>query len=278
MAAILITGASTGIGEACALRLDHEGHRVLAGVRSDDDANRLRTALSDRSEPVILDVTNPDQIAKVAARIDESMGGEGLVGLVNNAGVARGGPIEYLSLDEWRDQFEINFFGQIAVTQAMLPAIRRGNGRIAFVGSIGGRASNPMIAPYSASKHAIEALAESLRDELLPWGIEVSVIEPGAVNTPIWDKGRASTDRIERELPEEARERYAGAIADVRENLARSEGTGVDPDKVAKAIEHALLSSRPRHRYLVGQDAHLAGFMKRVLPDKAFAEVRRRFG
>lgn len=266
MGTILVTGASTGIGQACALHLDRLGHRVFAGVRRDEDGDRLRRASSGHLEPVLLDVTDTDQIGAAAKQIGSEAGG--VQGLVNNAGIGKGGPVEYVPLDDWRTQLEVNVVGQVAVTQAMLPLIRQGKGRVVFMGSIGGRSSTALTGPYNASKHAIEAIGESLRYELRPWDIWVAVVEPGAVKTPIWDKTRQEADRLERELPDEARERYGRHIAAIRKALEMQARRGVSPDRVARAVEHALFSTHPRTRYPVGPDARIQSAMVRLLPDK----------
>ena len=266
MLSILITGASTGIGEACALRLDGLGHRVYAGVRRQEDAERLRTKASERLVPVFLDVTDTGQVEAAAKQIAGEAGS--LAGLVNNAGIGKGGPIEYLSLEDWRQQLEVNVIGQLSVTRAVLPLIRQGTGRIVFIGSIGGKVSTQLTAPYSASKFAIEAIGESLRSELRPWSIAVSVVEPGAIKTEIWDKTVDEADRLERELPDEARERYARHIQAVRKAIAMQKRRGIPPDRVAKAVEHALFSARPRTRYPVGADARLESALVRLLPDR----------
>jgi NAD(P)-dependent dehydrogenase (short-subunit alcohol dehydrogenase family) len=273
--AVLVTGASTGIGEATVRALAGRANRVYAGVRKAEDADRLR---ADRITPVILDVTDQDQIDAAVRLITEEVGDRGLGGVVNNAGVALGGPLEYLPLDEWRTQLEVNVIGQVAVTRAVLPLIRAGRGRIVFIGSIGGRVGTPLMGPYAASKFAVEGLAESLRHELAPWGIAVSVIEPGAIKTAIWDKGRATADRLEQELPEEARERYAGAMQEARDGIEQNDRRGIGPEKVAEAVEHALFHPRPRHRYLVGTDAKGAAFLSRFLPDRAKHRFVGRFG
>ena len=275
MKTVLVTGASTGIGEACALHLDRLGHRVYAGVRRDHDADRLRSQGSTRLEPVMLDVTDQAQIDAIAKLLAGESGG--LHGLVNNAGIARGGPLEYLPIDEWREQLEVNVIGQVAVTKAMLPLLREGHGRVVFIGSIGGKAATSLMGPYSASKFAIEAIGESLRQELRPWRIDVSVVEPGAIRTAIWDKGRETADRLERELPEEGRQRYRAHIDAIRKGIDMQDRQGVGPEKVAKVVEHALFASRPRTRYVVGVDARLQSAMVRLLPDRAREAILRRF-
>jgi NAD(P)-dependent dehydrogenase (short-subunit alcohol dehydrogenase family) len=275
MKSVLVTGASTGIGEACALRLDRLGHRVYAGVRSEKHAAALREQGSDRIVPVFLDVTDQEQIDAVANQIAD--GGGSLDGVVNNAGVARGGPLEYLPLDIWREQLDVNVLGPVAVTKAVLPFIRTAGGRIVFIGSISGKVATVLTAPYCASKFAIEAIGESLRSELLPWGISVSVVEPGAIKTPIWDKARDEADRLEQELPEAARTSYAKHIAAIRKGIEMQDKQAVSPDKVAAAVEHALFAGRPKTRYLVGTDARVQSLMVRLLPDRPREAFIRKF-
>lgn len=272
--AVLVTGASTGIGQACALHLDHLGHRVYAGVRKEAQAEELRGRGSGRITPVFLDVTDQAQADAAAAQIAEDSGR--LDGIVNNAGVAKGGPLEYLPLAAWREQFDVNVFGQVAVTKAMLPLIRPACGRIVFMGSIGGRVATMMLGPYCASKFALEAIGESLRHELHPWGISVSVIEPGAIKTPIWQKGRRDADDLERQLPPEARTSYATHIAAIRKDIDMQDKNGASPGKVARAVEHALFSPRPKTRYLVGIDAKIQSAMVRWLPDRTRETIIRR--
>src|SRR5919112_1052610 len=184
---VLITGASTGIGHATAKRMLAYGWEVFAAARKDEDLERLR---GEGFTPIKLDVTDPETIAAAREELDE----RGLRGLVNNAGVAVSGPIEFIPLDELRRQLEVNLVGQVAVIQAFLPNIREATGRIVNISSIGGRIALPMVGPYAASKHALEAVSDSLRRELRPWGIHVSLIEPGGVTTPIWEKGKATAD------------------------------------------------------------------------------------
>ncbi len=264
--AVLVTGASTGIGEAVARSLAARGNPVYAGVRQPADGEALSGA---NLTPVILDITDEAQVAAVAERIADDVGDAGLAGVVNNAGIALGGPLEYLPLDEWRNQLEVNVVGQVSVTRATVPLLRAARGRIVFVGSISGRVGTTLMGPYCSSKFAIEGLAESLRHDLAEWGIGVAVVEPGAVRTAIWEKGRATTERLERELPAEAFERYAKGMQSIRDGIAESETKGVGADKVADAVTHALFAKRPKHRYLVGPDAKVAGTLSRLLPDRA---------
>jgi NAD(P)-dependent dehydrogenase (short-subunit alcohol dehydrogenase family) len=274
---VLVTGAATGIGEACATHLAAQGWRVFAGVRRVEDGERLHAAPG-APEPVLFDVTDEHAVDGALAEVAGRTGGR-LTAVVNNAGVAMGGPVEYLPLDDWRRQFEVNLFGQLAVTRAALPLLRaEGPGaRLAFIGSIGGRMSNPMMAPYSASKHALEALAESMRHELYPSGIRVVLIEPGAVRTPIWDKGRRTADELEAELPAEAMQRYQWAIDAVRKGIDMQQRQGVAPRVVAKVVARALTEAHPRARYPVGRDAHVMAAVTRVLPDSARDALVRRF-
>lgn len=276
MSTFVVTGSSTGIGEACALRLAGAGHRVIAGVRREADGERL-AARAGSIVPALVDVTDGMQIDALVRRLDE-LDASRLDGLVNNAGIARGGPLEFLPIDEWRTQFEVNVLGQVAVTKALIPLLRRGRGRVVFIGSISGRVSTPFLGPYGASKHAIEAVAESLREELRPWDIAVSVVEPGAVRTPIWAKGRDFADQLERRLPAEAHDLYDDAITVLRRTIDNQERVGVPPDRVAAVVERALTAARPRYRYLVGRDARGAGMLERLLPDRAMAYVTRRLG
>lgn len=282
MPAVLVTGASTGIGAATAHHLAGLGHRVFAGVRSVGDGERLvadaPAGAAGTITPVIVDVTDKATIDAAVERIAGELGSMRFAGVVNNAGVARGGPLEYLPLDEWRDQLEVNVIGQVAVTQAFLPLIRRGGGRVVFVGSIGGRVGTPLMGPYCASKFAIEGIAESLRHELHPAGIKVAVIEPGAVRTAIWDKGRATIGRLLDDADPEMLERYGPVIDQVVAGVEKNDKGGVDPLLVAKAIDHALFAEQPKLRYVVGPDAKGAALLARFAPDATKDAMVRRLG
>jgi NAD(P)-dependent dehydrogenase (short-subunit alcohol dehydrogenase family) len=264
---VLITGASTGIGRACALRLDRAGFGVFAGVRKESDGEKLKDESSERLSPVIIDVTDGTSIKDAAATIREATGGAGLAGLVNNAGITVQGALEYLPVDEVRRQFEVNVFGQLAVTQELLPEIRAGRGRIVFMSSIAGRApSLPFLGPYAGSKWALEALAESWRIELLPWKIHVALIEPGSIDTPVWEKGDATFGGIVDSLPPEGKKRYVHTMERARKIAQQSGARGISPDEVAKRVEHALTARRPRTRYLVGVDARVRAIVENALP------------
>jgi NAD(P)-dependent dehydrogenase (short-subunit alcohol dehydrogenase family) len=264
---VLITGASKGIGRACALRLHRLGMRVLAGVRSERDGEALRAATSDLLVPLRLDVTSEDDIAAAASRVDALTGGEGLHGLVNNAGVAVAGPLEFLPPAELRRQLEINVVGQVAVTQALLPAIRRARGRIVLIGSVSGRSALPFTGAYAASKHALEAVADALRVELRPSGIDVVIVEPGVIATPIWATSIETGMRLRAAMPPELERLYGARLDGIRRRAERGMG-GLPPDVVARAVEHALTSRRPRTRYLVGRDARLRVALRLLLPDR----------
>ncbi|MGH2757992.1 MAG: SDR family oxidoreductase [Actinomycetota bacterium] len=276
MKSVLVTGASTGIGRATVEHLAGRGYTVFAGVRKQQDGEAVRKSGGDRVVPVLLDVTDSDAIAAAERTIRNRVGEAGLDGLVNNAGIALGGPLEYIPIDTWRRQLEVNVIGQIAVTQAFLPLLRAAVGRIVFIGSMGGRMATPMMGPYNASKFALEGIAEAFREEIRPWGLKVVLIEPGAIKTDIWGKGRSQADELEAGLPAEAMERYAPLVASVRSIIDRQERTGVGPDRVATVVERALTASHPRPRYLVGTDAKVIGAATRLLPDRTKDALVRR--
>lgn len=266
---VLITGASTGIGRACAQHLDRLGFEVFAGVRKPADGEDLERCSTRRLTPVLIDVTDQASIDSTAEAIAERLGRAGLWGLVNNAGIAVSGPLEYLGADELRRQLEVNVVGQLAVTHAFLPQIRRAKGRIVFMSSIAGRTrSLPFIGPYSASKSALEALAESLRLELLPWDMHVALVEPGSIATPIWEKGSHSVDQTIESLPREGRELYGESLERARRISDASGRRGIAPDAVAEKVAHALTAERPKTRYLVGNDAKARAVIENRLPDR----------
>jgi NAD(P)-dependent dehydrogenase (short-subunit alcohol dehydrogenase family) len=266
----LVTGTSTGIGEACVARLAELGWTVYAGVRRADDGDRLKAQYSGDVRPVILDVQNRDDMRRVLDQITNDVGDRGLQALVNNAGVGTGGPVEYVSEADWRWVFDVNFFGVVALSQAATPLLRSGHGRIAHIGSMAGRVSSPGLAPYSASKHALEALAEAQRHEFARSGtpIRVALIEPGEIATAIWDKSDHLIDTVERGLDDIGRKRYQWLMDQARGFIDEGREKGVPPAKVADAVEHAITSNKPKARYLVGLDAKLAGHIVTRLPDK----------
>jgi len=265
---IVVTGASTGIGAACALDCAGRGMRVFAGVR-DPRAGETLTAKGGPSIiPITLDVTDEPSITRSVEVVQRVVGSAGLGGLVNNAGIVIGSPLEVIPLSQLRKQLEVNVIGQIAVTQAFLPLLRRGRGRIVNMGSIAGRGTIPLLGPYSASKYALEALTDALRMELQPWGIQVSIIEPGAIATPIWEKSSKEAEGLEAAASEEAKALYGEAVMRIRHAIAQAAQRAIPPDAVVRAVHHALTAAHPRTRYLVGTDAKLRAWMVKWLPDR----------
>jgi NAD(P)-dependent dehydrogenase (short-subunit alcohol dehydrogenase family) len=267
---VLVTGSSTGIGRATALRLDRAGWRVFAGVRREEDAQSLRAEASDRLTSVMLDVTSAEQIAAAAELIGGELGGTGLDGLVNNAGVAIPSPLETIPIEELRHQIEVNLTGQVAVTQAVLPQIRGARGRIVFISSIGGRIAFPLSGAYHAAKFGLEAVGDVFRQELRRWGISVSIVEPGTIDTPIWHRGEQKADELEHPVREEL---YGEAIASYRKVVRQLAERGIPPEKVAATIEAALSARRPKPRYLVGADAKVQARVKPFVPTRIFDRV-----
>jgi NAD(P)-dependent dehydrogenase (short-subunit alcohol dehydrogenase family) len=278
MPSALITGASTGIGESTTLRLARAGWTVFAGVRSEQAGARLLQAgTAGKVIPLILDVTNAEQIAQAVARVQHETGGSAsgsLDALVNNAGVGFGGPLELIPIEDLRTQMEVNVVGQIAVTQAMLPALRQARGRIVFMSSVGGRVAMAFTAPYAASKHAIEAVADALRVELRSSGVQVALVEPGSVATPIWEKSRAQGDRLS--VPPELQQQYGNVPAAMDKVLQDTAKRGIPPEQVAETIEQALSARRMKARYPIGRDARAMLIVRRLLPDHVFDRLARR--
>ena len=267
---VLITGASTGIGRDAALHMDRLGWQVFAGVRKDADGEALLAAKTGRLVPVTIDVAKPDSIASCFERIDELLGGAQLGGLVNNAGIAVGGPLEIVSLDELRWQFEVNVFGLVAVTQAAIPRIRRAEGgRLVHVGSIAGKVTTPLMTPYCASKHAVESISDGLRNELKQWGIWSCVVEPGVIETPIWDKADDEFAQMDAKLGDEGAKLYRPMVLKLADRLRKGRTRATPAEAVSEAIEHALCTPSPRARYPVGPDAKGASIARRWLPDTA---------
>ncbi len=274
--AVVVTGASTGIGKACALELDRRGFCVFAGVRSEEAAQRLRAEGSPRLAALQLDVTDAARIAATAAEVAEKVAGAGLAGLVNNAGICVAGPLEFVPLAELRRQFEVNVVGAMAVIQSMLPLLRTGGGRIVNISSVSGRVAAPYLGPYAASKYALEALSDALRSELRRWGISVSLVEPGTVDTPIWQKSRAASDVLAEQMQPEQYALYARDIEALHRSTDEMARRAMPVEKVVRAVTHALTSRRPRTRYPVGLDARLTMLLLRFLPDRARDRLVRR--
>jgi NAD(P)-dependent dehydrogenase (short-subunit alcohol dehydrogenase family) len=256
----VVTGASTGIGRACVDALARTGAQVWASVRTDADEQALRRDHPDAVSVLRMDVTDAGSVTAAGQRV---LAAGPLTGLVNNAGVALPAPLEHIPIEVFRRQLEVNLIGQLAVTQAMLPALRKSraqgaDARIVMIGSIGGRIAAPMLGAYHASKFGMVGLADTLRAELAPSGIKVILIEPGAIATPIWDRGAAAGTGLLAGLPEGGRQRYADQIAAALASAAKSAQRGLPPARAAQVVVKALTAGNPRPRYLIGTDAHAA--------------------
>ncbi|MCF6745917.1 SDR family oxidoreductase [Blastococcus sp. KM273128] len=264
---VLVTGAGRGIGRAIAVRLAHSGWRVHAGVRSDVAAKGL-AAESDLITPVELDVTVPEHLAALDRALPER-----LDALVNNTGVAVAGPLETLSRADMQHQFDVNLFGPLSVTRAVLPRLRRARGRVLFVSSVNGRVSFPFTGIYNASKYATEAAADCLRVELRPFGVQVGLVEPGVVDTDPWHGMDQLIDELEAGLAPEHRVLYAPHFAGERRLTAKLRSGAKPPDRVAAVVERQLSRRRVRPRSLVGADARSILVMKALLPPRALDAV-----
>lgn len=281
---VLITGASTGIGRACAMHLARHGYSVFAGVRIDSDAKSIEAEGSKfgKLSAVIVDVTDITTVERAVQHISQIVGDDGLAGVVNNAGIVVSGPVEFVSLADWHRQFEVNFFGVIAVTQATLPLLRlhvskygSGTARLINMSSIAGRIAQPILGPYTASKFALESLTDSLRLELGPQGIRVSAINPGAIDTPIWTKAQTAAGKVTADDP--ARGLYGPLIAGVTAGATKAAAGAAPVTLVADAVLSALKDQNPRTRYFVGKDAKSGALAKRFIPDKMFDWILKRY-
>jgi NAD(P)-dependent dehydrogenase (short-subunit alcohol dehydrogenase family) len=268
---IVVTGASTGIGRACVLALLGQGFRVFAGLRDPAAAARLVDAAPagsrDRLETLTLDVTDAGQVAAAADAVGRTVGEAGLWGLLNNAGITVNGPLEYVDLDGLRRQLEVNVVGQVAVTQAFIPLLRRARGRIVNIGSVAGFMAMPGLGPYAMSKHAMEAFSDSLRRELRPWGIEVSLLRPGPIVSDIWKKGVSDAEALQRKLPSQALADYGPLLGALRRLGKQAERHASPPEVVTRAAVHAFTAVRPRTRYLMGTSSGVRKWLAR-LPDR----------
>ena len=252
--AVVITGASSGIGRACALHLVKRGFTVFAGVRKESDGLALRSVSSELMKPVIIDVTVPESIEEAKLQVERIVAGSGMsLDLVNNAGITLGGPLEFLSPEDFTKELDVNLIGVLRVTQAFLPMIRQYRGRIVNMSSTSGLIAFPFLGPYAASKFGLEAISDAWRIELRPWNIPVSIIEPGDVATPLWEKSVGFVHRMVQQWPRRAFTLY-GPIISLNDKIKRH---GIGPEKVAFAVEHALCSRRPHPRYRVGQNLAL---------------------
>lgn len=258
----VVTGASSGLGAAVARDLATRGFRVLAGIRRVEDG----AAFADPIEPVLLDVTNPDDIASIASRIAAS--GREVGVLVNNAGFAANAPVETLPLDLWRRSFEVNVLGAVAVTQALLPSLIRARGRVVSISSVGGKIAMPAFGAYSASKFALEAVSDSLRQEIEPLGVRVVVVEPGAMRTAMGARGTETATRLLAEMTPEQRSRYEPTMRAFLRYAASFETSGLAPEIAARTVARAVLDARPRTRYTIGRDAAILTRLIRFVGDR----------
>ena len=283
--AIVITGASTGIGEAAAREFDRLGYRVFAGVRSDDAADRLRNGTSKRLTPVRMDVTNADSLRAAAVEIDTATGEAGVHAVLCNAGLVVASPWELVPIDDLRALFEVNVFGVAATLQSFLPALRRAakqstdqyTSRIVITGSVSGRCTPAYIGPYSASKHALEAMADALRIELRHWRIGISLLEPGAVSTPIWGKAHSTTrDRLDRPDVAPRVSLYDADIDQVFLATSDARDNGMAVDEITRRMVHAVTATTPKTRYPIGRHIGLAIRLRRWLPDRLWDRILKR--
>jgi NAD(P)-dependent dehydrogenase (short-subunit alcohol dehydrogenase family) len=265
---IVITGASSGIGRATALRLARNGWRVFATVRKDTDAEQIEAKAVGALETVRLDVGDKDSIAAAAAEVESRLNGRGLDGLFNNAGIGSVAPVEHTSLDALRHVYEINLFGQIATIQTFLPLVRKAKGRIVNAGSVGDHLTPPFAGALASSKAAFASMSAALRLELRSQGIHVCVIEPGSINTPAVEKTLGDVEKTIAGLPPEARSLYGESLRRMVSAFARAERAGSSPEIVAKVVERALTDRRPRTRYPAGKDSAKLATLARLLPEK----------
>lgn len=276
--AIVITGASTGIGLACALRLDKLGYRVFASVLSEIEGETLRRKASPKLEIFVLDICDAASIARALETLSAAVGDAGIAGIINNAGILGCAPLELLRMEQVRQVFEVNVIGHIAMTQAFLPLLRAGKGRIVNIGSLAGRSALPYTSPYNASKWAFRALSDTWRLELKSQGIGVVLIEPGLVKTPIWAKGTALAAQMARDTAPAALELYPAFASQSSEIARLAHRKGVSTTAIARVVALALTSLKPRPRYVVGREAKLLLAIEGLPTPLRDWLVSRRFG
>ena len=256
------------MGAATARELARRGFHVLAGVRRDSDADAIRAA---GIEPVILDITKPEQVEALATRVADDL--RALHALVNNAGIAVNAPVEALPMAEWRLQFEVNLFGHIAVTQALLPALLRNKGRVVNISSVGGKIAMATYGAYAGAKFALEAVSDSLRREVAPLGMQVVVVEPGGVRTEMSGRGIATANQLAAQMTPEQGERYGSLVQAITTQAASFAKSGLPADAAARVIAKAVTTSKPRTRYTIGRDAALLTRLARMLSDRTLDRV-----
>lgn len=272
----LVTGASSGIGRATALHLAASGYHVFAGVRKPADGTALAEAAAGELTPLLLDVTDTQQITAAVKTIAGHVGDAGLAGLVNNAGIGVFGPLELIPIEQFRRQLEVNVTGQLAVTQAALPLLRQARGRIVMIGSIGTRFTPPFIGPLAASKSTLTTMSNALRQELAPWDIRVILVEPGSIRSEAVDKLENDARTVMDDATAEGRALYENAFLHLVGFFAGLHEKGSPPDVVAETVERALGASRPRSCYLSGKNARRMATIARLLPVPAQDALRRR--
>jgi NAD(P)-dependent dehydrogenase (short-subunit alcohol dehydrogenase family) len=268
---IVVTGASTGIGAATSKELARRGFHVLAGVRREVDAEALRSV--DGIEPCILDITSDADVAAIADRVDRDR--RPLRALVNNAGIAVNAPLEVLPIAEWRRQFDVNLFGHIAMTQALFPALLNSSGTVVNISSIGGKVALPTYGAYAGSKFAMEAVSDALRRETNGTGINVVVIEPGAVKTEIAERGIATSEELTAAMTTPQRARYSTLLSAVTAQARSFDATGVPAESAAVVIAKAATAARPRTRYTIGRDAAILARVSRLASDRTLDRIMR---
>ncbi|MDQ2583458.1 dehydrogenase [Saccharothrix yanglingensis] len=265
---VVVTGASTGMGASTARELARRGFHVLAGVRRDHDADAIR---STGVEPVILDITEPEQVEALVARVAGDP--RALHALVNNAGIQVNAPVEALPMTQWRWVFEVNLFGHIAITQALLPALLRSKGRVINISSVGGKVAMATYGAYAGAKFALEAVSDSLRREVAPLGVQVVVVEPGGVRTEMATRGIATANTLAARMTPEQHGRYGSLVQATNTLMASGTASGLTADAAARVIAKAVTTRRPRTRYTVGRDAALITRLTRMLSDRTLDRV-----
>ncbi|MGG4128919.1 SDR family oxidoreductase [Paenibacillus illinoisensis] len=269
---VVVTGTSSGIGRATAEQLAAEGFHVLAGVRRQEDADKIKQK---NIEPVILDITAIDTLRALAERVEQDPLGRPLRAVVNNAGIAVNAPLEMVPLDELRRQIEVSVIGQVAVIQALTPALLKSSGRVVNIGSVGGKISMPGFGIYSAAKYAMEAINDSLRREMSSFGLKVIMITPGGVSTSLSEKGVTTANRLSKLMTPDQHRRHDRLFDAVKAQAESWATSGIPPKKVAEVVSRAIHASNPRTRYTAGRDSALLTRLVRILPDKLLDRMLR---